>query len=224
MSKNDIPFEQAQLTIHQPIIKEIAYIGESTFFTGCDYLNFSKEKLSEKDKNHLNHLSDFEVLMTIMRGNDIAVQRSKTCMQLVLLLLFPDYNINFLPMSIMLSKKTDVGLEQHLIDKDNFESFRNIVSEMFCLKQTQGNSQKYNPKGAQAQAIVDKFKQRDRKLAKLKNQGKQYKEISLLSQYISILAVGQGKDINVLLQYTVYQLFDEFRRFKKKQSFDISVF
>jgi hypothetical protein len=40
LSGNDIPFTQAQTTIHQPKIKEIAYIGEDSFFTGCEYLNF----------------------------------------------------------------------------------------------------------------------------------------------------------------------------------------
>ena len=223
LSGNDIPFEEAKIIIHQPIIKQIAYIGEDAFYSGCQYLNFSKNNLSDEDKNRLDYLSDFEVLMTIMKDKNIAIKKRKICVQLVLLLLFPDYTVNFLPMSIMLSKKTDAGLEQHLIDKNNFESFRNIVSEMFCLKQTQSNQKKYNPGGIHSQAIVNKFKERERKLAKLKNQGKQNNKISILYQYISILAVGQQKDINTLLQYSVYQLFDEFHRFRKKQEFDYYV-
>ena len=35
LSGNDIPFFQAQIVIHQPILKEIAYIGEDTFFQSC---------------------------------------------------------------------------------------------------------------------------------------------------------------------------------------------
>jgi hypothetical protein len=35
LSGNDIPFEKARLIIHQPTVKEIAYIGEKNFFTGC---------------------------------------------------------------------------------------------------------------------------------------------------------------------------------------------
>ena len=35
LSGNDIPFTGAQLTIHQPTIKEIAYVGEENFYTGC---------------------------------------------------------------------------------------------------------------------------------------------------------------------------------------------
>jgi hypothetical protein len=35
LSGNDIPFIEAKVIIHQPTIKEIAYIGEKSFFTGC---------------------------------------------------------------------------------------------------------------------------------------------------------------------------------------------
>ena len=45
LSKNDVPFVEANLIIHQPTIKEIAYIGEEVFFTGCQLLNFSKDDL-----------------------------------------------------------------------------------------------------------------------------------------------------------------------------------
>jgi hypothetical protein len=75
--------------IHQPKIKEIAYIGEQVFYTGCEYLNFSKDILSKEDKNRLGNLNDFEVLMTILRNNNDAIKKIKGCMQLVLLLIFP---------------------------------------------------------------------------------------------------------------------------------------
>ena len=43
LSGNDIPFPEAKVTIHQPTLKEIAYIGEEAFFLGCGFLNFSKK-------------------------------------------------------------------------------------------------------------------------------------------------------------------------------------
>ena len=220
LAGQDLPFEQAQLIIHPPKIIQIAFLGEETFYTGCQYLNFSRKNLQEKDKNHLENYTDFEILMTIIKDNNIAIQKGKISMQLVLLLMFPDYKISFLPMSILLSKKTDSGIETHTIDKGNFESFRNIVSKMFCLDHTSGDSNKYNPGGPQAEALVKKFRQREKKLAELRNKGKQ-KKISILLQYVSILAVGLHKDINELMQYTVYQLFDEFRRFKMKEDSDL---
>ena len=52
LSGNDLPFAKAQMTIHQPRIREIAFIGEDYFFTGCEMLKFSKNILSEEDKVH----------------------------------------------------------------------------------------------------------------------------------------------------------------------------
>ena len=153
--------------------------------------------------------------MTIIKNQDIAIQKSKVCLQLVLLLLFPDYKVNFLPMSIMLSKES----EHHLIDKENFEIFRDIVSSMFCLDNIKGKKDKYNPGGPQAKALVQKFKERQQKLAKLKKHHGE--EEQLLENYVSILAVGQKKDINKIMQYSIYQLFNQLRRFKMKNSFDL---
>lgn len=222
LSGNDIPYPQAQLVIHQPTINEISYIGQDIFYTGCEYLNFSKDKIDDKDKNHLEKLSDFEVLMTIIKSNDIAIKKIKVCMQLVLLLLFPQCKIDFLPMSIMISIKKQQKTEQHLIDKNNFDHFKFILKQMFCLSQMNTVESDYNPGGPQAKALVQKFKKRHKKLAELKNQGKKNKQsISILSRYVSILTVGEHKDINTLFQYTIYQLFDQFQRFRLKEDYDL---
>ena len=79
-------------------------------------------------------------------------------------------------------------------------------------------SRDYNPSGEVAKRIAEKLKQRHQKLAELK-EGKQ--KIDILSRYVSILAVGEHKDMNSLLNLSVYQLFDEFERFKLKMSYDI---
>ena len=224
LSKNDIPFEPSKVIIHTPTCKQIGLFSEDIFWMGCQYLNFSKNNLKEQDKKRLEKLSDFEVLMTIIKNNDIAMKKNKTCMQLVLLLLFPEYKVDFLPTSIMLSRQQeDNTRESHLLDKDNYSQFKEILKEIFCLTQVTGDTDKYNPGGPQAKALVQKFKKRQKKLAELKNRGKQKQTISIISQYISILSVGQKKDMNKLLQYTVYQLFDEFRRFRLKEQYDLYV-
>ena len=127
-------------------------------------------------------------------------------------------------MSIMLSKKNQTGLETHLIDKDNFESLKNIVSKMFCMQyiHSGGSSQKYNPGGPQAMALVKKFEQRAKKLAKIKKQPGE-EEMSLFYSYLSVLSVGLKKDKNLLLEYTVYQLIDEFRRYSAKDNYDLYI-
>lgn len=215
LSGNDIPFKQAKLIIHQPKIKEIAYIGEKSFFTGCQFLNFSKEKnLQDKDKILLEETNDFKILMTMIRQNNAITNYYKVCMDMVLTLLFPQYKIDFLPLSIRLLKDK----ESFFIDENNFNEFKIILQKMFCLQGNSGGS-KYNPAGPQAAAIVKKLQQRAKKLAKLK--GEKEDEVNVLSQYISILTVGEQKDMNQLLQYTVYQLQNEICRFRMKINYDM---
>ena len=69
-------------------------------------MNLSKNSLETKDKTSLKKVSDFEVLMTILRNNDLSVQEVKICLQEIFLLILPDYKVVFLPTSILLSRKT----------------------------------------------------------------------------------------------------------------------
>ena len=55
----------------------------------------------------------------------------------------------------------------------------------------------------------------------MKKQGGERQKVAILTRYISILAVGEKKDMNSLLGYSVYQLFDEFKRYELKLNWDI---
>ena len=215
LSGNDIPFVEAEIAIHQPILKEIAYIGEENFYSGCGVLNFSKDNLSEEDRINLRNKSDFEILMSMIMDNSHPVmQKNKISASMVLALLFPEYQIKFSPLAIYLTKEG----ETYSINSANFEKFKEILTAIFCLK-GRGEEQEYNPGGELAKKIADKFKQRRQKLAE--QQGEQ--KVAILSRYASILAVGEQKSINDLMQYTVYQIFEEFERFELKEQFDLYI-
>ena len=218
LSGNDIPFTAAGVTIHPPTIKEIGYIGEETFFTGCELINFSKDILDDKDKIRLEHLTNFEVLMSIMNDNNIALRKQKNCFLLVLTLLFPNYQIHLNVDNIELAvvDENDFLVERAYLTKENYEEFKKVIKEIFCL--SKGSSDDYNPAGDLSRKIAEKLKERQRILAKQK--GEKQGKIAIFSRYISILAVGQQKDINSLMQYTVYQLFDEYQRFELKMQSD----
>ena len=128
LSGNDIPFEEARIIIHQPTVKEIAYIGEETFYTGCEFLKFSKDILEDQDKVNLEKYSDFEILMSIMKEKNVTIQKNKICMLMVLSLIFPDYIVTLTNDKISLKKNE----EEFFIDNNNFETFKKIVIEMFC--------------------------------------------------------------------------------------------
>ena len=213
MSKNDIPFTQARVNIHQPTINEISLISEESFHIGCQFLNFSIDNLPYEDKINLTNKTNFEVFMSVMNNKEKA--KYKVDALLVLTLLFPEYNIKITTDKILLEREDGM---RSSIDKLNFEEFKDILVEMFCLNDKNNQNGTYNPANDYAAKIAEKFKKRQEKLAKGK--GMDLKKISIFSRYVSILAVGEQKDMNELMEYTVYQLKDEFMRFQKKQEFD----
>lgn len=224
LAGSDIPFPEARITIHQPTLKEIGYIGENAFFIGCGFLDFSKNLLNQSDKIRLADYDDFDILMSIMINKDGSTKKSVDCAMLVLSLLFPLHEIavevrNNKPV-IMLKNET----EECELNKNNFPIFKKIIIKMFDLNFGKNETEKYNPSGTMAEKIAEKFKKRQEQLKKLAGEkNNNEKNISILNRYVSILAVGLQKDLNELMQYTVYQLFNEFQRFQLKVQWDAYV-
>lgn len=216
LSNNDIPFPQARINIHQPTLREISFIGEESFHIGCQFLNFSIDKLSHEDKSNLVNKTDFEVFMSVMNSKEKA--KYKVDALLVLTLLFPDFHIKFDIDKIILEQE---GVLTSSINQLNFDAFKDILASMFCLNDAEQKEGSYNPADQYAAKIAEKLKKRQAKLAKEK--GIDTQKIAIFSRYVSILAVGEHKDINELMNYNIYQLKTEFKRFQKKQEFDFYI-
>ena len=216
LSGNDVPFVEGQLIIHQPTLKEIAFLGEEVFFTGCELLKFSKEILSPEDKINLAQYSDFHIFMIMMTDKNAASKFNVDCAKMVLDLIFPKYVINFTEVGIVFASKENKQ-QFGILNTDNFDAFKDILKAMFCLEKT-SSSTDYNPEGDLAEKIAEKFRKRNQKLAEAKGKPK---KVAIFSRYVSILAVGEKKDINSFMNYTVYQLYDEFQRFELKMASDI---
>lgn len=221
LSGNDIPFNEAGIAIHPPRIGEIALIGEERFFMGCELLTFSKNILDDKDKTRLESLSNFEILMSIVNDTSKELSLNRASFLMVLTLLFPKHQISFTNDDIELAIVDKNGFlgERCYITKNNFEKLKEIINQMFCMEKSEVSGEQYAPSGALSEKIAKKLKERKKKLAKQKTD----EPISIFSRYVSILAVGESKDINDLMNYTVYQLFDEYERFEKKQAHDFYV-
>lgn len=215
LSGNDIPFPEARISIHQPRLREIAYIGEEVFFTGCEFLNFSKDMLQEKDKLSLVNQTNFEILMSIVKDKSPLGINTKNAILLLLTLLFPEYEINIQDDAILLINQNEFTT----LNKMNFDEFQKIIVQMFCLGKKKDNEQDYNPGGDRAKMIAEKLKKGRQRAAAAKGDGEQ--KIAIFSRYVSILSVGESKDINSFMNYTVYQLYDEFERYELKQNSDV---
>ena len=212
LSGNDIPFKEAQVNIHQPTIKEISLISEESFHIGCQFLIFSLDSLSEKDKISLGNKTDFEVFMSIMNSKE-KIQYCDDAI-LVLTLLFPNYEVKLTNNDILLAGPAGVGR----INNFNFNAFKEIISDMFVLNDL-ADGKGYNPADAYAKKIAEKLRRAQEKLAKAK--GEDIGRASIFSRYVSILAVGEHKDMNSLMNLTVPQLKNEFKRYQLKYQNDI---
>ena len=137
--------------------------------------------------------------------------------ELVLSLIFPNYELKKMPNLLLLNKEEQDGSKsQIIINNDNYEQFKQILKSIFCLQAASGSS--YNPANKMAESIAKKLQERQKMLSKKSGENKQ---ISILYRYISILALGNHHTIPQLMEYTVYQLFNEFKRFEKKFSYDV---
>lgn len=218
-TKVDIPYQAAQITIHQPSIKEIGYITENVFLVGLNALCKNYQNL--QDNLGLSELSNFEILMNIMREKSEKNMQIAEAVFHVLFLIFPHYNVNFTPSAIILQEEIEGQKQTHLIDKDNFDGFANILYDMFCLADGEGyQTEDYNPAGDRARALVEQFREKHKYLAELNKERGNPSLKSVYGRYINILAVGERKDKNELSEYSIYQLTEEFKRFQLKETFD----
>ena len=215
LSGNDIPFVGGRINIHPPTIREIGYIGEDTFYSGIHFLNFNKDTLDAKDKSDLADKSNFNIFMSVMNSKKGA--KHKTDALMVLTLMFPNVEIKIDKDKILLQQE-NISVKSS-INEHNFDEFQNLIRQTFCLNTIEGGKD-FNPADALAEKVAEKLNKNRQKVA-AKKEGN--KKIDIFSRYVSILSVGLQKDMNVLLGYTVYQLFDEMKRFQMKQDFDMYV-
>ena len=215
-SGNDIPFISCGVTIHHPTIKEIAYLGEDTFFTGYQMLLISKNILSQEDKVNLETLTNFDILIAILKERNAVMQKNRNCIQMVLMLLFPEYEIILKKDVIILKKENE---EEHFLNSNNFEEFQNILRQMFSFGDTSGVPQDFNPDGPMAARIAEKLKKRHQTLAE-KNSNDNF---DIIGRYISVLSIGLSIDIKTFMDYTIYQLFDQIKRYELKIGYDLYI-
>jgi hypothetical protein len=139
----DIPFTPAGVTIHNPSLKEIGYIGEKNFHIGCHFLSFNKDNLSEKDKIGLENKSDFEIFMSGMNSREKAIHKVDAMM--VLAILFPQYKIKIEKDKILLQLENFSSS----INEQNYSEFKSVLNQVFCLNLSEGEGE-YDPADALA--------------------------------------------------------------------------
>ena len=213
MCGTDYPVPECQLTIHQPRIKEISYIGEQDFFSGIQCLCLNKS-MFVKDESLLADTNNFQIFMTIMSEKEAADK--KKAVQQVCTLLFPQHKVLFTPRSVLFS-----GGDQTIqIDEDNFEFLQEAISNICCLKTGPMDQQSFNPADEKAREIAEKLMRGRQRVAAQKGQS----NTSIFSQYLSILTVGlSSMSLQDTMDLTMFQLYDLVERYMLYINWDMDV-
>lgn len=208
----DLPVPECQLVIHQPRMEEIALIGEDIFFSGAQTLCLHKSMFIE-DKNLLATTTNFQIFMMIM--TEKAAKEKKDAVKALCSLLFPEYNVLFTPKSFLLQKEDN----SIVIDETNFEKLQEVLRLIFCTSDGPMDQQTFNPANEKAKQIADKIMAGRKKVAELKNQN----NVSVFTQYLSMLTIGLHISIIELQKLTMFQLYDLVERFMLWVNWDIDL-
>lgn len=209
----DIPIPECQLVIHQPSIKEISFIGEKTFFPGIQCLCLYKTMFIE-DKTHLSDINNFQIFMMIMQESE--AKDKKEAVKQVLTLFFPTKKVTFTPTSLLFIEQDQ---ETVIVDESNFEQLQEVIRKIVCMQQAPMDQQSFNPQGEKAKEIAKKLMRGRERIAK--EQGNT--NVSILSQYISTLAIALHLSLQSLIDLTIFQLYDQVERYSLWANWDLDI-
>ena len=166
-----------------------------------------------QDESVLDKVNNFQIFMTVM--NDKATADKKAAVKKVLSLLLPKSTVLITPKSITVNTSEDSSM----IDEDNFEAFQEALKLIFCAKTGPMNQQAFNPANAKAKEIADKLMRGRQRVAQQKGE----LNVSVFSQYLSILTIGLHIPITELLKTTMFQLYDLMERYTLYINWDIDI-
>lgn len=209
----DIPIPECGITLHQPTITDIGYIGESDFFVGLQTLCVYKDMFVNVEGFQLIK-SNFQVFMMLMNDDD--TKDKKRTVLTLLQLIFPDYKIVVTPKSLIFISSTG---ENMLVDENNFEALQHVVRLVFALKEGPMETTNFNPANDKAQKIAQKLMRGRERVAQQKGND----VASVLAQYTSILSIGLQISIKQLVELTVYQLYDMMERYGLYLNWDLDI-
>ena len=213
MCGTDIPVPECQISIHQPRIKEIAFVGETDFFSGVQCLCLNKS-MFVKDESLLADTNNFQIFMTIMSEKETIQKRE--AVQAVCSLLFPQHKVMFTPRSMILSGNGQTCQ----IDENNFEFLQAAISTICCSKTGPMDQQSFNPADKKAREIAEKLMRGRQRVAAQKGET----NISVFSQYLSILTVGlHSMPLESAMNLTMFQLYDLVERYMLYINWDMDI-
>jgi len=208
MSGAPLVFENLDICITQPKLKDISYLGEAEFYSGISYFFITKEKLSIK-----TDISDFDLFM-FMCTQSKEIQKKVSD---ILILTIEDLEkISFYDTFIILK----FAGHECIIDEPKFLIIKETYKQIFCLDFSSVVTNNYNPVNEQAKKIADKLNKRKEFLTRNNTKS----ENNIFSNIISILVIGsKSLSISECLNMTVYQIYNILKRFNLYNEYDLQI-
>lgn len=214
MAGIDIPIPECQLVIHQPTIREIGYLGETSFLSAAQCLCLYKSMFKNAD-DALADYSNFSIFIMIM--NDAEGKGKKQEVIELLQVLCPGLKPLFTPRSLVLNSSEG----SIIIDESNFESLQEVLRQVFCTSSASNSGyQNFNPQGDKAREIAEKLMRGRQRVAEQKGSSSS----SMFTQYVSMLTIGlNSMTLEDCLNLTIFQLYDLVERYQLYMSYDIDI-
>lgn len=211
LSGQSVPIKSCNVIITQPTIKQIVAFGESDFLLAANFLGKPESHISKirEENPDLSKYTDYQIYMALIRQDESLHK----CINIFFNLVFPDYKIEF---------GDDLGFIQNekrlgMVNPFNFDDFKKIIKELFLSSKLNGQKD-YNPANKKAAEIAKKFAKAREKIQKTK--GDIDESVTLFGTYTSVLSVGMRMNLNVLYEYTPFQIYNIFSRYWKKVNSD----
>ena len=215
LSGNQVLIKECGIFVTPPTIRQIAAFGEHKFFSGLQIVTNTKVVL-ESAREQVPELAQFDDLQVLLAlANE--QPEIKDSIDTLFTLLFPSYIVKYEQACIKFCDEEENV--KGMVNPFTFATFQKILGELLSPKSAK-EAADYNPKGSLAKNIAEKFKKAHEKKSKEKGK-KGDGDMSIFAAYVSILSLGMNISINVLLDYTPFQLFDAFERYWLKVRSDM---
>lgn len=220
MTGIDIPIEECNIILHQPTVKEIAFIGEQEYFLAIQTICLDKKALiDEESEELLSEVTNFQLFLAMMEDKNFV--EKKIAVKNAFSILFPNYTVIIAQTSLSFFMKNSEDQTGILIDDTNFINLQNVLREVCCLRENSMQTAGFNPQDKRAKEIAEKLMRGRQRVAAQKPTNDNF---SLLGQYISVIAVGiYSTSLKEASELTMFQLFDLVERYSKYAAWDIDI-
>lgn len=224
---------EMQIELIQPKIKDIALLGEFSFYQAVSVFGITKEayqkqvektieeqELDEETRakllGQLALTSNLTIVLEVLNGNNDL----KNAFTGLLFLLLPKLQKCSIDERIMLlsfldgDKRTD-----KIISDTEFSLLSHAIGRMFDMGEKDKSA--FNPSNDKAAQIAAKIESRRSKVAK--ETGKDGQKTSALATAVSIISTADGIPLQEVLNYTIPQLHFQLERSKKYSEFQTQI-